>query len=224
MTTAREEGTYKPLPKVPAAYKLTDEESGAVYIGSTGNLRARVTDHRSKVARGNHPNLNFREQITSWDSIAIEYIPCKDYPTARRIEDSLMEFHDGDNLLNVAVGDNHTPFREGRVYRSSHYDTIIPLGKTEEAKQLLSDKLKGQKRSEETRKRMSEGAKRRGNNFTEEGIAKARATRSQPVVVGGVSYDSSRAAGRAHGVCEHTAKNRAKSSKFENWSFGPKEN
>ncbi len=115
--------------------------------------------------------------------------------------------------------------REEGTYKPlpSHFDTINPLGKTEEAKQLVSDRLKGQKRNDETRKRMSEGAKRRGNNFSQEGIVKGRAKRSQPIIVDDVTYESSRAAGRAHGVCEHTAKNRAKSNRFDNWSFGPKE-
>lgn len=226
MTTAvRDEGVYKPLPQIPAAYKLTDEESGAVYIGSTGNLRGRIAQHKSRVSRGNHPNVDFRNRVKSWDSVSIEFIPCTDLGRARKVEDSLLTFNsDNENLINIAVGQEQEPLREGRVFRNDHYDKINPLGKTDEVREALSEKLKGQKRDTATRERMSESAKRRGKNFSEEGIAKGRAIRSTPVIVDGVLYDSSRAAGRAFGLCEHTAKKRASSDKYDNWSFGPKEN
>lgn len=214
---------YVPLPDGPAAYKLIDTESGATYIGSTSNLRKRIAHHRYRINRGNHPNIDFRRQVRNWDNMAVEYIPCQTPESARKVEDSLLEFHYGDEgVVNVAASDRQHTEGIGYFNSNGHFDRMI-RSVTEDSLLRRAAKLRGLTRDAAWRERMSISAKLRGNNFSEEGISKGRAIRSQPVIVDGVTYASSRAAGRAYGVCEHTAKKRANSDKFTNWSFGPKE-
>jgi group I intron endonuclease len=213
-----------PLPQSPAAYRLVDEDSGNFYVGSATNLRHRVTNHRSFIERGNHPNRQVREGLPNWDRVRIEYIECTDTQSARRLEDSLVDFHHGEEeMLNVAISGNIAPSTTGRVYTSAQISESSEMSRTPEARQRRSERLKGQGKSEEARQRMSKSAIERGNNFSAEGIARGRAARSTPVIVDGVKYESARAAGRAHDMCSHTVKARVNSPNFSNWSFDQKE-
>lgn len=213
-----------PLPRSPATYRLVDEKTGSFYIGSTGDLRGRIANHRSSIERGCHPNRQIRDKLTSWDNVRIEYVLCDSVESAHKLEDSMIEFHHGEEeMLNVAITNNCIPTPDSRVYISSDMASISEMARSPESRQQRSEKLKGLPKSDTTRLKMSESAKIRGNNFSTEGIAKGRAIRSTPVVINGIEYSSERAAGRALGVCSHTVKKRVNSSEFDNWSKGQKE-
>ncbi len=93
------------FPAVPAAYVLTDVLTNVFYIGSTGNLNARMNSHRSTLERGVHDNYNFQQVYSGWHNIQIEYYPRFTLDAARRQEESLLMFHSGDDLMaNIGTG------------------------------------------------------------------------------------------------------------------------
>lgn len=90
---------------VCATYVLTDVVTGTFYIGSTSDLRARLYSHRSTLDRGCHDNRNFQRVYSGWHNIRIEYFTCADLHSARMKEESLLRFHNGDDLLaNIGTG------------------------------------------------------------------------------------------------------------------------
>lgn len=88
---------------VPAAYALHHDKSGKVYVGSTGNLYARMSRHRTDLKRGVHKNSNLQSAFNDDPSFSLSYLPTDTKEQATEVEQSLLDQHlDSGILLNIA--------------------------------------------------------------------------------------------------------------------------
>lgn len=169
------------FPKRPAAYILTDMNTGMFYIGSTVNLNARIASHRSKLRRGVHDNFRFQQIFSDWQNIEVTYYLRETIDAARTHEDALIKFHAGDELmLNIGTGafsvwSGGMPeeYRELNRESSRNYASLpknrerwSEYNRTRPREELLEVLKRARSMrgpvSDETRQRMSESWHRRG--------------------------------------------------------------
>jgi group I intron endonuclease len=238
--------------KVVASYTITDRASGVFYVGSTKDLRSRLTLHRSFLLRGNHHCKRLQEQFVSWDGLDIEYVVHDSVEEAQAAEQLMLEAKHP-NMGNVGTGAK-APWGGGMplAVRQSIADKIrgstrppvseetrkklslANTGKTlsPEARQKLREINLGRDVSAETKGRMAASRRRHLDSLTSEEREAMRAAQAErlnkvkvrkPIVVDGVNYESIASAALAHGIDKSTARQRLASTRFTNWQYLPTE-
>lgn len=130
-------------------YMVVHKASKKVYIGSAINLRQRFNKHRSLLRRGKHHNLHLQHTYDRDGMDAFDFIVCEIVPAA--------------DLLKA---------------EQAHIDAARLDGVAVYNIQPTAGSALGQKRSESTRAKMAEIAKRRGiSDATRKGIAEWQAGR-----------------------------------------------
>jgi len=166
---------------IPAAYVLTDVVTGMFYVGSTGNLSARLSSHRSKLNRGVHDNHIFQRSYSGWHNIQIEYVEYSTLDSARRHEQSLLDFHAGDPLFaNIGTGSTGVwaggmpeEYRHHLIEASRRFalqpqnvERVRQMNFARPREQVIANMAKARAAqgpaSEETRRKMSEAWHRNG--------------------------------------------------------------
>jgi group I intron endonuclease len=88
-----------------ATYILTDTITGKFYVGSSGNIRRRLTRHFSDLRNGNHHCAPLQEIWVDDDRIRTTTIVTDTRESAYDLEQDLLEkFKDSPYLLNVSLG------------------------------------------------------------------------------------------------------------------------
>lgn len=234
-------------------YKLTHVPSGRYYVGSSGDLVARMSQHKLRLVAGIHKNPTLQEVFTVWEDMTFDHMVCDTRDHAYTIEQEMLDEHLTDPLCcNIAsnalvpwkdgmpdsVRAKISKFHKGRDYgeafRKMRSELMTGIPRTEAQKQKLAIALKGRKRppevcqkisegrkgwvpSDETRARMSEGAKARAVDMDR--IEKMSVAVSKPVMVDGVTYPSKAEVARTFGVSESTVQQRLVSTteRFKGW-------
>ena len=203
----------KPLPTKPGAYTITHRPTGRFYVGSTGNLQARILSHKSNLRRAVHNNQKLQEVVTSIDDLVIVVDITDTLESARDKEQRLLDTHLGDpNCCNVGTG-ARSLWVEGTVpeelraqtgARSKGNSYAKGHVVSEEARDAVRRANTGLKRSDEVKARMS-----------------AANTNVRAVVVNGVEYPSIRKMAIALGLHPDTARSRILSTnpEFCNWRY-----
>lgn len=212
-------------PKTPGAYILTHEPTGRFYIGSSGDLRSRLLDHRRLLIRGVHGNKNLLDCFTEWGDIDIKYELFDFRSEAYRREDELLGYFHGQPLCCNVGRDPHGAFIGGMPEETKHKLRLANLGRrhSDEFKQKCSIRLTGHRLSEETRRRISEA--NLGKSFSDEirlNMREAKTlTAGKSIIIKGIRYRSYAEAVRALGIHESTIRQRVanKSSLFDDWKL-----
>lgn len=88
----------------PAAYALTHQATGSVYVGSTHNLYNRINQHKTRLAAGTHRNKNIQAVFDSDPKFNLAYVQTETKEDALDIEQQLLDsLKDTVPLLNVAA-------------------------------------------------------------------------------------------------------------------------
>lgn len=225
--------------RMPGAYVLTHESTGLFYLGSSGDVRRRISAHFSNLASGRHKSEKLQQAYDHDDEFSVEIMPAKDRETAYDLEQQKLDATlNSPYCLNQAkdarvsrrgaetpeetrrklseanTGYKHTPEAVEKIRAAG-------LGRelSEETKAKISQSHQGLKHSEETKAKMSEAWKNRGP-VSEDTRAKLRqAAPKSPVSIEGKVYESMEEASRQLGVPSNTILHRLRSEneKFKDW-------
>jgi len=153
--------------KVAGAYKIIRDDDQVVYVGSTGNLYNRYCEHRAKKSP---KNLKLYE-ISTNQSLRFIPILAKDRDHAYDLEQTLLDQYFGsDFCINKS--------NDARYGAKGH--VITP-----ETQVKMTASRIGVKKSEETKKKMSESN-----------------AQKKSIIIDGIQYASYREAARATGLSE----------------------
>lgn len=205
---------------IVAAYKITDTRSGTFYVGSTNNLDRRLREHRQRLTSRRHPNENLQRGFSDWNNVEVEYIATASEIQSKKIEQSLIDFHQGDpDCANIGTGSV----------------LLWSGGMPEETREKIREANTGLVRSDESRRRISEAAKRRpppseatrqklsaagtGRPHSEEHKQRIAAAHCKKVTIDGVVYKSVQDAAKELKRGRLTIRNNIKSSDFPSWNF-----
>jgi group I intron endonuclease len=147
--------------KLPGAYVITHEATGLFYVGSSGDLAARESAHRSTLKSGLHHSKEFQEAYNCDKGISIAKIPSGNRERAYDLEQLLLDQHRNNPKMVNALG----IARVGDINKSR---AGTPL--SEETKRKMSDVRKGRSHSEEHARAISDSLK--GKPKSAEHIAK----------------------------------------------------
>lgn len=125
-------------------YKILNKVSGDFYIGSSKNIDKRISNHFKSLEKGKHHSQRLQR---AWDKYGKDSFVSE-----------IIEFVEPCNLLKIEQNylDNLNPPYNMRSTANGGLDFH-----TEETKAKISKASIGKKRSEEVKKRVSEGARRR---------------------------------------------------------------
>lgn len=128
---------------------------------------------------------------------------------------------------NIANGGNHigsVSEETKKKISNGHKGIATELHRTEKTKKKISKGLKGIKRSNETKKKMSDFAKSRGmSELTRQRFIEANEKRKIPVIciTTGIEYESASEAARQTGLCKSTILRQcAGKTKKKEWRYG----
>lgn len=197
------------LSSAPGAYVITHNPSGRFYIGSSGNVRARINQHYHLLRHDKHPSGRLQEVFTNTDDITIDVTPAPDKDGAFESEQAILDARFSDPLCcNNAPGAR----------------TLWKDGMPEEQRRLRSDKMKGHSVSDHVResvRKANTGLKRSPETLQRMREAKAEqaAKQSIPVIVNGVEYKSNKEAIEKLGINKRTLTKRLNSDdpKWADW-------
>ena len=147
-------------------YQITNKENGKFYIGSTCDLKRRLSEHFGELRRKEHYSTELQNDynIFGRDSFVVSILEECEVKSLRDREqyyiDKFNPVKNGYNQSTSAYANNvpHPMYGENNPFYGKHH--------TEETKAKLRNNGKmhiGTKHSEETKKKMSKKAKR-GNN------------------------------------------------------------
>lgn len=147
-------------------YQITNKENGKFYIGSTCDLKRRLSEHFGELRRKEHYSTELQNDynIFGRDSFVVSILEECEVKSLRDREqyyiDKFNPVENGYNQSTSAYANNvpHPMYGENNPFYGKHH--------TEETKAKLRNNGKmhiGTKHSEETKKKMSKKAKR-GNN------------------------------------------------------------
>ncbi|MNV33450.1 NUMOD3 motif (2 copies) [compost metagenome] len=237
---------------VVASYTITDRSSGVFYVGSTKDLRNRLTLHKSFLLRGVHHCKRLQAQFVAWEDLDIEYTLHDSVEEAQAVEQAILEAKHP-NMGNTGTGakapwGGGMPLSVRQTIADKIRGTVRPpvteetreklsianKGKTlsDETRQKLREVNLGKDVSDETKDRMSESRRRHLASLTPEEREAMRAAQAErlnkvkirkPIVVAGVHYDSIASAAQAHGIDKSTARHRLASTRFTDWEYLPTE-
>ncbi|MNN29467.1 GIY-YIG catalytic domain protein [compost metagenome] len=222
---------------VPAAYALHHDKSGRTYVGSTGNLYARMSQHRTDLKRGVHKNPNLQEAFNDDPKFSMSFMATESKEQAVEIEQHLITtHHSSGRLLNIAtdainpgagqvISDEQKEKLRSATqqqfsdpeYRQRHSEIIKQKWEDPEYRQ----KNTGRVLSEESIAKVSDSVKQ---NWTDPSYREQQVNRlnspehremlvaavSKPVVVDGVDYPSNAEAARQLGLKPSTLRARLK--------------
>lgn len=172
-------------PKEPGCYILNFIETGTFYVGSTGNLRLRLSDHLNALNKGTHQNKPLQQMFDQDQNVVVEYVTSIDRETAYDIEQAELDKYLGNpkcinqgndarnhwkpgtrppelqERMNVKLrGKIRTPEQRQRISEAAL--TRPPV--SEERRQKTSDQWKGKPKTEEQKEKIRQAAKRRWAN------------------------------------------------------------
>lgn len=237
------------FPMKPASYRLTHRPTGRFYVGSTNNLARRILRHVEDLNRGNHHCAALQEVYGNWEEIEVTYVVVENVGQAHGAEEVELHEHRGNPLFaNVGRGvrgpwvggvppEQRAKMTEGlRRYhqrpevRERMRQQASGHVHSEQHKQAISSSLKGIKRSDATKEKLSraqkESADKRrnlygGKSVSPERSAQISAALSKSVSIDGVTYSSATEAAATLGVVKTTVMNRVRSQdpKFAGWKL-----
>jgi len=111
------------LRKIAAAYIVTHDPTGLFYVGSTGNIYSRWSNHRSDLSKGKHANKKLQNSFTAVEDYSLEILSVGTLEEVRDVEQRLIDRYRGDtlccnsapNALNALVG--RTPEETAEIRR-----------------------------------------------------------------------------------------------------------
>lgn len=143
------------IPSIPCVYLLLNSNTGVGYIGSTYSLRKRLTFHLYHLDRGTHPN---KPLLLSWEvDQSSSFYVC------------IIEETDVDTLLEREQWWlDHSNAAASQKYFNINRTAQSHLGRkrSEETRRRLSEASRGRRPSEEARRKMREA--KLGKSLTEE--------------------------------------------------------
>lgn len=169
----------------PAAYLLKNRD-GAFYVGSTGNIKNRINQHRFYLRNGKHVNKYLQDMYdnTTEDKLIFHIYPCERKTQAVAIEKSFLNAnYSSTKCLNIG-----STLKE---LDSPRIEKIRVWAKTPEAKKARSLIIKERWQREE---------------FRDKVIRKI----GEGIIVDGSAYRSVREASRSTGYCISALRNSLK--------------
>jgi group I intron endonuclease len=134
--------------KIPAVYLIEDESTGRVYVGSTGDIAARLTEHSWQLYNRRHHNRHLQKAYNDGRRLSITYHPLSTEENALIAEQTVLDRFAGSGLLyNIALCAS-APMRGRKA--------------SEETKEKMRRSMTGFRHSEETKKLLSRLAMERG--------------------------------------------------------------
>lgn len=196
--------------KHPGIYILHDEDAKPggrdAYLGSSGNMHRRLTDHQNLLKNGKHHNYRLQQAFDQGHRFTITAIPTQP-DVLLEVEQTLLdEFLPTKRLFNIAV-DASAPMK-GRTITEETREKLRarpPKVVSPEEREKIVARMSGRVVSAETRAKISAASMGRGNPgliHSDEAKEKLRQARSIPIVYNGVNYPSTKAAAIALGVSE----------------------
>lgn len=203
---------------LPATYKLTHQQSGQYYLGSTGDIRARINSHNTQLRRGVHRSAKLQELCYTSPHIVCHYRVYASKEEALSEEERLLAEASSDPLcVNRAPhassvrGIVHSNEFRKKVSKAQSGENNSFFGKvhTEETRRLISEKLsgdssplKGRVKTPEHRSRLSESLRANGK------VALGNNPRAKAVMINGQEYSTILEASNALGIERTTMRKR----------------
>lgn len=124
-------------------YWIVNRANNKRYLGSSGNLKNRWREHKSKLKRGCHDNYHLQSawNIYGEEKFEFQIVAYMDADKALAFEDYLLKNYP--NMFEYNIARDATAPMRGREFSEEH-------------RQKLSEAHSGKNCSEETRKKMSE--------------------------------------------------------------------
>jgi len=195
--------------KRPGVYVITHPESNKCYVGSTGDLYQRKSEHVSDLRKGNHPNRPLQCAYNENDKLEFVCTPTATKEEAVTLEQAILDsYGNGEKLFNVATNAT-TPWKGLR-----HSEKSI-----EKMKETNKGVGLGSKKSPETIDKMKAAAK--GRVIGEFMRTRSKEVLSKRISIDGSTYDSLAEASRILGISPSTIHQRLNSAsdKFSNWHY-----
>lgn len=195
----------------PGVYTITHLPTGKFYIGSTGNVSSRISQHVSELIRGKHGNHLLQKVVKSETEIEVTAIYTDSADKAQQAEQELLDlYHGHDNCCNIGTG-SKSLWAEGRF--------------PDEVRKRVSDSLKGNQNGKGhlVTEEMKDAVRlaNTGLKRSPETIEKMRVNGLKPVAIDGVRYESVSNAAKGLGVHETTVWRRITSDlkKWDSWNY-----
>ena len=199
----------------PGVYLLGNLDMTCFYVGSSGNLRERLYQHRSMLQNNKHENKNLQDLYNKINgAIWFIAINLKTLEESREIEQFILDNPpDFSKICNIAIDVNCSP------------KGISP---SLETKEKISKSSTGHKKSEETKLKMkqfwSDPIQREkirqqnlGTKHTKEMSEKKSISLSKPVEINGKIFPSSKAASKELGISIGNVSTKLSNPKYPNW-------
>jgi len=158
-----------------AVYMIADEISKKFYIGSTGDLKRRLQEHKYELKAQTHHNKKLQELYDSGVKLKIHPIKIETIEKAKELEDFLLKQNTNNpNMLNVSIdstggnGINRNPNREDIVNRIKNGKIENWKNKSEEEKAIITQKVKEATNTPEAREKRSIGFRAYYDSLTPE--------------------------------------------------------
>ncbi len=211
-----------PVNERPGAYILMHISTGGIYIGSTGNLGARISRHVNRLRANKHENRKLQEAFNKDPDLQWSVSITKDREEAYDLEQKLLDHYaDYPHLFNLSTADVRNPAK-GIVWseESRKKLRLAQIGKvqTPESNERRSKALKGKPKPEGFGERLRE-ANLNHPRRAELNKALSNSRRggdnpnSKAVTIDGVTYSSGSDAARALNIPRSTLEKRLKSNK-----------
>lgn len=143
--------------KTAGLYKIINKVNGKKYVGSSNNVKKRWRDHKSLLRRGVHHNIHLQSAYNKYGAQNFEYELLKE------VEEEQLLQEEQELLDKLFQQEPANIYNIGRIARS----VMAGSNHTEEVKQILREKLSGEKHphygkpvSEEWRNNISRAKKR----------------------------------------------------------------
>lgn len=152
----------KSIPRVQGIYKISNIESGLFYIGSSKNIRTRLREHFSRLARNAHNNCHLQSvyNLSGESVFQIELLEDCTGLTKDELLDKEQEYLDA--ISNWRMSYNQTRYTKtaGKI----HSDEIEKRKLKVESSLGELNAFYGKTHSEDTLKEMAEAKRVRGSN------------------------------------------------------------
>lgn len=226
--------------RLSGAYILRHNQSGKIYIGSSGHIGYRIWKHRNTLKHGKHQILALQKLFDESRDIRFATIITNTADEAIDVEQGLLDKYWGsDRLLNKAPdarlsgkGWVRSPellkrmgeVRKGRSLTTEHVSKIrlAQIGKKKTPEHLANIRLAASRRvfTPEILERMRLAATgKKTSPETREKMRAAAQKRSKRISVDGVKYNSVKNASDTLGITTKTIRRRLLSPNFKEWSF-----